>query len=174
MKILLVEVETHFPFLGYLKSELHLQFRKEIVVHKKLEMMPAAYFNAKKGKWDADKILWHLREKLKDDASAKFMTLALFPYDMYNGPLGFVYGLSEQNGNFAVVSYFRLDPKNLGRGLDDKKLIERLIKEATHEIGHMHNLEHCKSKKCVMSYSPNIFFVDKKNKDFCERCKKLI
>ena len=101
------------------------------------------------------------------------MVLALVPYDIFADALNFVFGLGERGGNFAVVSYFRLDP-SLGNRKDEKLFRERIVKEAVHEVGHMMGLEHCRNKRCVMTFSPNLLFVDKKTPDFCERCKFLL
>lgn len=174
MKILLVELERHFPHLGDLKAELHRIFGMEVSVHSRLVQMPHENFNAKNQKWDAAAIIWHLRGEFDPKREGKFMVMALSPYDLYADSLSFVYGLAEKSGNYAVLSYFRLDERFYGRRHSEKLFRDRVLKEALHEIGHLAGLEHCKSKKCVMTFSPNIIYVDRKKAEFCERCKMFL
>lgn len=174
MKLHLVEFESPYPGLRQLKSDLLGVFKFEISVHEKILKAPNEYFNQRKAKWNAQALLFQLREEFLKRREGKFMVLGIFPNDMYADGLNFVYGLSERNGTFSVISHFRLDEKFYGRHFDQKILSERVTKEAIHEIGHMLNLPHCTNKKCVMSFSPNIFFVDRKTANFCDKCKKFI
>jgi archaemetzincin len=66
----------------------------------------------------------------------------------------------------AVVSLKRLaEPP--GRAL----LVDRLAKEAVHEMGHAFGLVHCGQEHCVMSRSPAVREVDAKGKDLCSECR---
>ncbi|MFH0971328.1 MAG: archaemetzincin family Zn-dependent metalloprotease [Candidatus Micrarchaeota archaeon] len=174
MRLLLVEVERHFPLMATLKSELSLAFKKEIITHHKTFIVEPSCFNHRKHKWDGGKILAQLRGEFRKTRAGQFMVLGIFPYDMYVDSLNFVYGLAEKNGNYAIVSAFRLGEGFYGKHQNEKLYSQRILKEALHEVGHMMGLEHCKNKKCVMSFSPNILFVDKKGSEFCERCEFLL
>ncbi|MEK6953426.1 MAG: archaemetzincin family Zn-dependent metalloprotease [Candidatus Micrarchaeota archaeon] len=174
MKILLVELEAHFPQSSHLKTELNAIFKKELSLHHSILRIPHEFFNLQKQKWDAERIIGFLHEKFQKTQEGKFMVLALFPYDLYADSLNFVYGLGERGGNYAVISYFRLSEHFYGRNADEKLFSGRILKEAMHEIGHMAGIEHCRNKKCVMAFSPNIIFVDRKKAEFCGRCKLFL
>lgn len=98
-------------------------------------------------------------------------TLLLTDYDLYYSGLNFIFGLEEPTKSCAIVSMARLKPEfydeRPARGL----LEERTVKEVIHELGHYLGLEHCTNNKCVMNFSPSVFDVDKKQKDFCDNCK---
>ena len=57
--------------------------------------------------------------------------------------------------------------------LHGNALLERVKKEAVHEIGHTFGLGHCLNKICVMSFSPSIFDVDRKEVHPCKKCERL-
>ncbi|MFH0972274.1 MAG: archaemetzincin family Zn-dependent metalloprotease [Candidatus Micrarchaeota archaeon] len=171
MHLLIVEFDSHSKHLSDLKQELHKRFGVAVSAHHSL--MHSDAFIPQKRKWDAEKILNQLQSEFSSTREGKFMVLALVPYDIFADALNFVFGLGERGGNFAVISYFRLDPA-LGNMKDEKLFRERIVKEAVHEVGHMMGLEHCRNKRCVMTFSPNLLFVDKKTPEFCERCKFLL
>ena len=82
------------------------------------------------------------------------------------------------SGENGILSTVRLDPR-FYREVEDateaKELfIERLIKEALHELGHSIGLPHCKKKKCVMVFSNSIEQVDYKGSSFCDKCRKKL
>ncbi|MFH1750355.1 MAG: archaemetzincin family Zn-dependent metalloprotease [Candidatus Micrarchaeota archaeon] len=174
MRILLVELESHFPLSTFLKAQLQKKFGMEVTLNHRLLHVPHDFFDIHKLKWDAEKIISFLHGNFHAKQEGKFMVLAVFPYDMFADSLNFIYGLGERGGNYAVMSHFRLDEKYYGRAHSDKLFKERVLKEAIHEIGHIAGIEHCRSKKCVMTFSPNIIFVDRKGSDFCERCRLFL
>jgi archaemetzincin len=52
-----------------------------------------------------------------------------------------------------------------------KLLVERLAKEAVHEVGHAFGLVHCGTIECVMSRSPAVREVDEKRPELCGECR---
>jgi archaemetzincin len=77
------------------------------------------------------------------------------------------------HGNVAIISIHRLNPSFYGKPPDKQLLIERAVKEAVHEVGHMLlGLQHCDQPNCVMSFSNTIFDVDRKTKELCEKCRR--
>ena len=59
-----------------------------------------------------------------------------------------------------------------GGKADDKKLLERMTKEAVHELGHLFNMRNCNEPECVMYLPKNLKELDKKSDSFCLNCQK--
>lgn len=95
--------------------------------------------------------------------------LALTEVDLYSPGLNFVFGLAQYPGRGALVSLRRLDPRFYGGKWNKRLFLERLVKEATHELGHTLGLGHCR-RGCVMSFSNSILEVDAKGGAFCPLC----
>ena len=89
--------------------------------------------------------------------------------DLFIPILTYVFGEAQLGGTAAVVSTARLveDVELFGRQL----LVERLAKEAVHEVGHAFGLVHCGTVECVMSRSPAVREVDEKSPQPCEECR---
>jgi archaemetzincin len=109
-------------------------------------------------------------------SEAKFIdksipTLLLTDADLYYNGLNFIFSLEDPAKSCAVVSLARMRPEfydeRPARGL----LEDRTVKEVVHVLGHYLGLDHCFNIRCVMNFSPSVFDVDKKQKDFCEECK---
>jgi len=89
--------------------------------------------------------------------------------DLFIPILTYVFGEAQLGGIAAVVSTARLteDVELFGRRL----LVERLAKEAVHEVGHAFGLVHCATPACVMSRSPAVLEVDEKGSELCGACR---
>jgi archaemetzincin len=88
--------------------------------------------------------------------------------------LTFVFGEAQLEGSCAVVSTARLREEFYGLPARDDLLRERLLKEATHEIGHTFGLRHCPDWSCVMASSHAVEVMDVKGAEFCKSCRKPI
>ncbi len=95
----------------------------------------------------------------------RWITLGITEVDIYADNMNFVFGEAEILGSRALVSAYRLRGENFK---------ERLLKECTHEIGHVLGLKHCSDKSCVMAFSNSVYDVDKKSDEFCEVCRRKI
>ena len=104
--------------------------------------------------------------KMTSDARTLLVTSA----DLYAANRNFVFGLNKDSGP-CIVSTARLDPVFYGNGTSFAATAERLVKEATHEVGHTLGLRHCENMKCVMSFSQHFSDVDAKSSDFCKSCE---
>jgi archaemetzincin len=87
--------------------------------------------------------------------------------DLFIPILTYVFGEAQLGGGAAVVSLKRLLEPAAGRA----QLVERLAKEAVHEVGHAFGLVHCGHEHCVMSRSPAVREVDAKGVDLCAECR---
>jgi archaemetzincin len=52
--------------------------------------------------------------------------------------------------------------------------LQRVIKEAIHELGHTFNLRHCPDHNCIMHYCRSEKDVDRKSDELCRYCKILL
>ena len=82
--------------------------------------------------------------------------------DLYIPRKNFIFGYGPCPN--AIISIARLK---------GDLLIERMIKEAVHELGHVFSLYHCSDPLCVMYFSNSLQDTDRKRKEFCKKCKKL-
>ena len=108
-------------------------------------------------------------EKLAAQAKGAARILGVASVDLYVPILTFVFGEAQLEGPCAVVSSYRLPEP--GR---PELLRERLLKEATHELGHTHGLRHCEDWNCVMASSHSVERLDVKSAEFCAKCVKTI
>ncbi|MET1124056.1 MAG: archaemetzincin family Zn-dependent metalloprotease [Archaeoglobaceae archaeon] len=145
------EVESFL--LESLRDAMEEKFGKAVVLQK-MEP-PLRCYNPLRRQFNSTCLLAHLDRRR--------VTLGVTGFDIYAGSLNFVFGEAELGGSRAVVSTYRL------RG---ERIVERLIKEATHEIGHVLGLRHCRNRRCVMSFSNSVLEVDAKSDEFCERCRR--
>jgi len=90
--------------------------------------------------------------------------LGIASVDLFAGDLNFVFGQAEIGGKAAVISICRLASE------DNEVYLERIVKEAVHELGHTFGLRHCPDKYCVMHFSNCLADTDLKGRNYCERC----
>jgi archaemetzincin len=93
--------------------------------------------------------------------------LGICDVDLYSDDYNFVFGQAEISKRSGVISLFRLKGE---RGIYHN----RVVKEATHELGHTLGLTHCKKSRCVMFFSERLEDTDKKEEKFCKRCEKKL
>ena len=77
-----------------------------------------------------------------------------------------VYGLAVMNWGVSVVS------TAISVCVDPAAFISRknFTKVVIHEVGHMLNLDHCESEKCVMNEVRKAGGIDGLTVEFCDRC----
>ena len=68
--------------------------------------------------------------------------LAITQVDLFIPILTHVYGEAQLGGTACIVSTFRLNEGHSGMNIA-QKYIDRIVKEAIHELGHTFNLRHC-------------------------------
>jgi len=91
--------------------------------------------------------------------------------DLYIPILTFVFGEAQMGGPCAVVSFHRLMQEFYGLPADPAILIDRLIKEAVHEVGHTLDLTHCDDYSCAMAPSHAVEWIDLKGPALCGSCQ---
>ncbi len=100
--------------------------------------------------------------------------IAVTSVDLFVPVLTYVFGEAQLNGPYAVVSSYRLDDALYGLPPRKDLTIERLLKEAVHELGHCFGLLHCRDYACVMRSSTTVDDIDVKTASFCRDCASKI
>lgn len=124
--------------------------------------LPANAFNPYRGQFSGEALL----EKLADYPS-ECIILGVTEVDLYANGMNFIFGIAQISGKASVVSLHRLKPEFYGEPANEALLMERAIKEALHELGHVLGMHHCRNKLCVMSFSNSISEVDFKSRKLC-------
>jgi len=124
----------------------------------------------------------HARGQL--DARALLTQLLLIPEpgfvlgvtseDLYLSIFTFVIGEACLDGRAAMLSTHRLHEERYGLPRNPRRLRQRLLKEAVHELGHCHGLVHCSAGTCVMHASSTAEDVDLKGSELCDACFGLV
>lgn len=128
-------------------------------------------YNERRKQYSGDEIL-KKAEKNKRNPHEKW--LLIVDVDLYSDRLNFIFGLANPYSGVSIISLTRLREQFYGRHENEKLFIERMKKEATHELGHLFYLGHCMDKKCVMHFSNSLYDTDVKSAYFCERCRKIL
>ena len=117
-----------------------------------------------------------LLAKLEKMSAAKDeKMLGILDVDLYTPGLNFVFGQANMNSGVAIISLLRLKEEYYGIAPNEAQFLDRLTKEAIHELGHTFGLEHCSDSKCVMHFSNSLQDTDLKQAIFCGQCRpKLI
>jgi archaemetzincin len=130
-----------------------------------------ALFNEQRKQFNSDELLRWLEttrmNKTKSYDLSKTIILGICNFDAYSSGLNFVFGQAYVTGGVAVIYLPRLRQEFYGLGADRSIFIERVLKEATHELGHAFGLEHCPKQFCVMHFSNSVVDTDYKAKDCC-------
>jgi archaemetzincin len=127
--------------------------------------------------YDGDRKQYHstpILQTLTENAPAEvFKVLAITREDLFIPILTHVYGEAQLGGTSCIVSTHRLGE---GISMVNRRglYIERVTKEAAHELGHTFDLRHCKDSHCIMHYCRSISDVDHKSGDFCRYCRVLL
>jgi archaemetzincin len=100
--------------------------------------------------------------------------ILLLQSDLYVPVLTYVFGEAQLNGNLSVVSLCRLHEEFYTGVSNENLLLQRVLKEILHELGHNYGLFHCRNWECVMHSSSGIEEVDIKGDFFCNKCISAI
>jgi archaemetzincin len=100
--------------------------------------------------------------------------LGITGVDLFIPVLTFVFGEAQLDGIGAIVSVHRLHTTFYGLPDDMPRMIQRLVKEAIHELGHTYGLVHCSRPGCVLNASTYAEDIDQKGAGLCPRCQGYV
>lgn len=108
---------------------------------------------------------------LPNDASA---FICFTNYDLYpDESMNFVFGQATLQERVGVWSLWRFG--NPDKDQKDYKLfLERTLKVAMHETGHMFSMQHCTKYECLMSGVNHLGEMDRRPLDVCPECMAKI
>ena len=96
--------------------------------------------------------------------------LLVVSQDLFNCGHCALFGLARESTGIAVVSTARLANEYYGLDACDDDLIDRIVKEGAHEVGHLMGLVHCPDRECIMFCPDTLDELNGKKKSFCDAC----
>ena len=114
-----------------------------------------------------------LKQLAANTPPAAVRLIAVAQVDLFIPILTHVYGEAQLGGTACIVSTYRLNEGRSGMNISPK-YIDRIVKEAIHELGHTFNLRHCPDDICIMHYCRNEQDVDRKSDQLCRYCKIML
>ena len=132
---------------------------------------PGCAFYGERQQYHSSEILRRMQEYLRPDT---WRLLGIATVDLYIPILTFVFGEAQMGGPCAVLSAHRLRQEFYGLPEDKDLLLQRLVKEAIHELGHTLDLTHCDDYSCVMAPSHAVEWIDLKENALCNACSSKV
>lgn len=163
------EIETWV--LEALQEHLEKEFQCKVEVSEGMEIPQDAY-NKRRSQYLSTNILKKIQSFLT--AVEKEKALAISNEDLYVNGLNFVFGEAELGGQYAIISLARLHQSFYRLPEEETLFLERAIKEAVHELGHVYGLRHCPNPECVMHFSNSLADTDRKSSSFCRNCQAIL
>jgi archaemetzincin len=134
--------------------------------------LPAYALDRVRQRYNSNLIIKRLLDEAVPDA---LKILGVTDADLFNPIFSYVFGEAQFKGKCAVISSYRLhgNPQS-GSTTGCPPVLNRLEKEAIHELGHTFGLKHCMDPDCVMQYSVGLACADRKFSFFCRACRDLV
>jgi archaemetzincin len=158
------------PLLDHVSAQISRAFAATVSVHPH-RFDPEEAFDSSRGQYNSTEILAQL---LGETAGSDANVLGIAGVDLFIPILTYVFGEAQLAGRAAVVSTYRLDNALYGLPANPRLLLDRLAKEAVHELGHNRGLVHCHRAMCVMRSSTYVEDIDLKSAQFCASCGQRV
>jgi len=153
-------------FLDEIVVALQHEFHCKVTV-KEMYLDLSVFFDPGRRQYNGDALL-KMVDSMGFNGSTK--VIALFNVDLFIPILTYIFGQAQLGGRTGIASTFRLSNKRYGIEDGDKLLLDRFIKEAIHEMGHLFGLIHCHTPTCVMRSSTYVEDIDQKEAGLCSKC----
>jgi len=162
--------QVDFYVISRIQENLNMIFPKTTCILTSETMpIPDEAFNNTRQQYRSDSILSRVRSYAEKEKSLD-LVLGIADIDIFVPELNFVFGEAECPGKATLISLWRLRPEFYGKTPNMDLFLERITKEAVHELGHALGLKHCSNPFCVMYFSNSIFETDRKQSLFCTKC----
>lgn len=158
--------------LEYLQENLPKAYLIEVRIQQNPLKLPNFIYDKRNHQIMSEAFLNYLRAV--DNWPRGERILAIVDGDARSIGTNFVFGQAEVGGRLGAVYTARLDPSFYGSRENDGLFLLRVLKEASHELGHILGLGHCVNPKCVMSFSNSVWDVDRKGWLPCEGCARRL
>lgn len=168
MKIRIISEVDDSVLLESVAKALSETYGEEVEIEGIRGILDQTYLDQKRGQHNA----WKLVESYLNLRGDNEYLLLVVGGDLYAPGFNYIFGLAWRG--VAVISTYRLRQEFYGLEPDHELLVERAVKEAVHEIGHLHDLTHCIDPRCVMAFSNSIDDTDYKSHTLCKRCRLKI
>lgn len=133
--------------------------------------VPNRAYNTIKKKYLSSVICEEIRSHMP--VNARYV-LGITDIDTFEDSSNFIYNFSNAEDNVGLVSTYRLT-YGMDKDPQEKDMFfQRILKEATHELGHLMGFRHCFNNHCVMYFSYSIKDTDRKGAFFCKDCEKKL
>ena len=133
---------------------------------------PTYAYDQKRGQYNAALILKAFKSMPFDEGLDK--VIGVMNVDLFIPIFTHVLGEANEGGRYALASLYRLGKTPDRLPVSTDQIIERLVKVAVHELGHLFNMAHCLKKHCLMHYSGNLADLDMTSLTFCDYCSEFL
>lgn len=136
------------------------------------QSVPESAFDDSREQYRAEEFI-----ELASRAGRGEKNIAITPADLYYRRRNYVFGLAYLDGDGSVISTHRLRTQadgGIATRSAESVFAERIRKEVVHEVGHNFGLEHCDNTRCVMSFSPTVKEIDRKDPALCGSCARQL
>jgi archaemetzincin len=158
--------EVSLEMLDDLAAEIARVFQVSCHVHEEPFSADFAY-DPQRGQYYSTALLQSMQSLVSDPKTA---CLGVTSLDLFIPILTYLFGEAQLGGRCAVVSLHRLREEFYGLPPDPDLLWQRLVKESTHELGHVLGLRHCLNWRCVMASTHDVVRLDLKGEEYCSSC----
>ena len=142
----------------------------ETLVMPGIEIPPMAWHQNRQ-QYEAGPILAYLADHKGDRVEKVLGVLAV---DLFIPIFTHVFGGARQGADCGIVSVYRLLGHPQESTAPSPLVLERSIKVALHEVGHLFNLVHCDDPHCLMHFSGSVGELDQLWLFFCRYCRSIL
>jgi archaemetzincin len=143
------------------------------------EGVPEGKNNKADRQYDVTSFMSRTRQAAEGSGEKYLRVIGVTGVDLYTPGMNFIFGQAEIDGKICVISTVRLKYKAYWlfgkRRLEQRaKFVQRMTKEAVHELGHTFGLHHCPRDTCVMHFSNTLDDTDLKSEKYCRKCMRKL